>query len=69
MQRRQINIQRQSRSGAASSDDMSRPSTAMGTWPQNPNQGHGLDSSGIPSNALHYGYVHQTIAYSYFFKT
>ena len=49
MQRRQFNIQWQSRSGAASSDDASRSSTAMGNWPQDPHQGLGMDASGMTS--------------------
>jgi len=57
MQRRQFNIQWPSRSGAASSNDASRPSTAMGNWPQEPHQGPGMDANDMTSHAHHYGYT------------
>ena len=58
MQRRQSHLHGQSNSGATSSDGRSRPSTAMGTLPQNLH--HGMDHSGSHSHAHHYGYTSVT---------
>ena len=55
MQRRHLQLEGQSSSGATSSGHRPQPSTAMGTLPQHSH--HGIDHRGSSSQTHHYGYT------------